>query len=108
MRGHILATEGTCRYLAEHGVDSAHVKKLHEGRPNVADVIKNRDVQLIVNTPIGRSSKHDDSYIRKTAIQMKIPYITSMAAAEASVEGIEEIRKQAVEPVCLQDYNSMR
>ncbi|MFH1552653.1 MAG: carbamoyl-phosphate synthase large subunit, partial [Candidatus Omnitrophota bacterium] len=80
----IYATEGTSRFLSENGIENSLTKKLHEGRPNLADAIKNKEIHLIVNTPVGRGSKYDDSYIRIMAVQQKIPYITSMAAAEAS------------------------
>ena len=100
----IFATEGTSKFLKEKGIENTIVKKLHEGRPNLADAVKNKDIHLIINTPIGRSSKHDDSYIRMTAIQHKIPYVTSMAAAEASVEGIQAMREKEVLPKSLQDY----
>ena len=100
----ICATEGTSRFLEENGIENKMVKKLHEGRPNLADAIKNKDIHLIINTPAGRSSKYDDSYIRMMAIQQKIPYVTSMAAAEASVEGIKAVREKKVLPKSLQDY----
>jgi carbamoyl-phosphate synthase large subunit len=100
----ILATAGTSSFLEENGVKTEVIKKLHEGRPNLADAIKNGDVNLIINTPVGKSSKYDDSYIRMMAIQQKIPYITSMAAASASVEGIESAMKGGLEPKSLQDY----
>jgi len=80
------------------------LKKLHEGRPNISDAIKNKEIHLIVNTPVGRTGKHDDSYIRMKAIQYKIPYITSLAAAEATVEGIDAARKSKIFPKSLQDY----
>ncbi|MFC1674416.1 carbamoyl-phosphate synthase large subunit [Candidatus Omnitrophota bacterium] len=100
----ILATEGTGRFLSENGVKNNQIKKLYEGRPNITDAIKNKDVQLIVNTPIGRGSKYDDSYIRMMAIQHKLPYITSIAAAEASIEGIEAAKKNKITATSLQDY----
>ncbi|MDP3143340.1 MAG: carbamoyl-phosphate synthase large subunit [Candidatus Omnitrophota bacterium] len=100
----ILATEGTGKFLKENNVSNNVVKKLHEGRPNIADAIKNKEIQLIINTPIGKSSKYDDSYIRIMAIQHKIPYITTLAAAEASVEGIEAARGGTGLPKSLQDY----
>ncbi len=100
----IYATEGTSRFLEENGVKNTIIKKMHEGRPNLVDSIKNKDIHLIVNTPVGRSSKYDDSYIRMAAIQHKVPYITSMAAAEASVEGIKDTQAAKVLPKCLQDY----
>jgi len=84
----IYATEGTQAYLSQHGISAILIKKMHEGRPNIADAIKNKEIQLVVNTPIGRLSIHDDSYIRKAAIKHKIPYITTTAAAVAAAEGI--------------------
>ena len=100
----IYATEGTGALLTEHGIPNTQAKKLQEGRPNIADSIKNKDIHLVINTPAGRSSKYDDSYIRKTAIQYKVPYITSMAAAQASAEGIEAVKKQEIHPKSLQEY----
>ena len=100
----IYATENTSRYLKEEGVDNTEIKKLHEGRPNIADAIKNKEINLIINTPAGKNSKYDDSYIRIMSIQYKIPYITTMAAALASVEGIEAIRKKEISAKSLQDY----
>jgi carbamoyl-phosphate synthase large subunit len=100
----IYTTEGTHRFLKDHGVQTEIIKKLHEGRPNIGDAIKNKGINLIINTPVGKSSKYDDSYIRMMAIQYKIPYITSMAAAQASVEGIEAAQKAKIAPKALQDY----
>jgi carbamoyl-phosphate synthase large subunit len=85
----IKATEGTHKFMAEHGVESEHILKLHEGRPNITDAIKNGEIQLVINTPSGKLSKHDDSYIRKSSIKYKVPYITTLAAAMAAVRGIE-------------------
>jgi len=84
----ILATEGTHKFLANHGIQSEPIRKMHEGRPNIVDGIKNGEIQLIINTPSGRLSKHDDSYIRKAAIKYKVPYITTAAAAIAAARGI--------------------
>jgi len=80
---------------------------VHEGRPNIADAIKNREINLIINTPIGRMSVYDDSYIRMLAIQYKIPYVTTMAAARATVDGIESVKKRQSEPKSLQEYHQM-
>jgi len=85
----IKATEGTHQFLAEHGVDSEHILKLHEGRPNIVDAIKNREIQLVINTPSGKLSKYDDSYIRKSAVKYGVPHITTLAAAMAAARGIE-------------------
>ncbi|MCK4981298.1 MAG: carbamoyl phosphate synthase large subunit, partial [Victivallaceae bacterium] len=100
----IVATEGTAKFLMENDIDATVVKKLHEGRPNIGDMIKNKEINLIVNTPIGREGKHDDSYIRMMAIQNKIPYVTTLAAAKASLTGIEAVSKEAIEPKALQEY----
>lgn len=102
----LFATENTCWALKEKGIKSVLIKKLHEGRPNIADAIKNRELHLIINTPIGRASVYDDSYIRMLAIQYKIPYVTTMAAAKATVEGIEAVKKnKSSPPVSLQEYH---
>jgi len=103
----ILATENTQRFLKEKGIESSFIKKLHEGRPNIADSIKNREIHLIINTPIGRTSVYDDSYIRMFAIQYKIPYVTTMAAARATVDGIESVKKSKGQPKSLQEYHRM-
>ena len=100
----IYATEGTGRFLSKNGVPNTKINKLLEARPDIADAIKNKEINFIINTPVGSSSKYDDSYIRKMAIQYKIPYITSMAAAVASVEGIEAVKKYKIIPKSLQDY----
>jgi carbamoyl-phosphate synthase large subunit len=84
----IRATTGTQAFLARYGVVSEHILKEHEGRPNITDAIKNNEIQLVINTPSGKLSKYDDSYIRKAAIKYKVPYITSVTAALASVRGI--------------------
>jgi len=103
----IYATEGTSKYLDDNKVKNTPIKKLHEGRPNISDEIKNGQIQLIINTPVGKDSKHDDSYIRMMAIQHKIPYVTSIAAAEATVAGIEAAIKNEMKiPKALQEYHT--
>ena len=69
------------------------VKKLYEGRPNILDLMTNGEIQLIINSPIGKDSAHDDSYLRKAAIKNRIPYITTIAAARAAAEGIRRVLK---------------
>ncbi|MBM4272688.1 MAG: carbamoyl-phosphate synthase large subunit [Deltaproteobacteria bacterium] len=101
----IRATEGTHRYFVQQGVEAEHILKLHEGRPNIVDGIKNKEIRLIVNTPSGRLSKHDDSYIRKAAIKYKIPYITTVAAAMAAAKGVEALRRGHGRAKSLQDYH---
>ena len=102
----IKATEGTHGFLAEHGIESEPVRKMHEGRPNIVDGIKNKEIHLIINTPSGRLSKHDDSYIRKAAIKYKVPYITTTAAASAAAKGIAAYRKGHGSVRSLQSYHA--
>ena len=101
----IRATTGTSAFLDKNHIVNTRIQKLHEGRPNIADAIKNNELQLIINTPIGRDSKHDDSYVRMMAIQRKIPYVTSMAAAQATVEGIAAMKKGDQAPKSLQEHH---
>jgi carbamoyl-phosphate synthase large subunit len=101
----IKTTEGTCRFLASHGIETEPIFKMHEGRPNIVDGIKNREIHLIINTPSGRLSKHDDSYIRKAAIRYKVPYITTIAAATAAAKGIAAFRKGHGRAKSLQSYH---
>jgi len=101
----ILATEGTRDFFAEHGVESELIKKMHEGRPNIVDGIMNKQIQLVINTPFGRKSQHDDSYIRKTAIKYKVPYVTTLAAALASAKGIAASRNGHALVQSLQEYH---
>ncbi|NLT94569.1 MAG: carbamoyl-phosphate synthase large subunit [Clostridia bacterium] len=84
----IKATEGTHNFLRENGVETELINKVFQGRPDIVDGIKNKEIHLVINTPSGKKSIHDDSYIRKSAIKYKVPYITTMAAAMASVKGI--------------------
>ena len=88
----IVATKGNHRLITEAGIPSTRVNKLDEGRPNIADMITNGDIQLIINTPIGKDSMGDDSYLRKAAIKNKVPYMTTMAAAKATAEGIKYVK----------------
>ena len=88
----LVATDGTCKLIKEAGIPVERVNKLYEGRPNIADMITNGDIQLIVNTPAGKEAVTDDSYLRKSAIKHKVPYITTLAAAKATAEGIHYVR----------------
>ncbi len=103
----ILATSGTYDVLTAAGVHAECVKKLYEGRPNINDMITNGDIDLIINSPIGKSSVHDDSYLRKAAIKAKVPYVTTVAAARATAEGIHYIKANVgSKPKSLQEYHS--
>ncbi len=100
----IVATDGTAKFLEENGICAEIIKKLHEGRPNIEDAIKNSEIQMIVNTPIGRFSKFDDSYIRTMAIKYKIPYVTTLEAAKACADGIESVMEEKISVCALQEY----
>jgi len=101
----IVATEGTHKFLAEHGIESDLILKMHEGRPNVGDAIKNGEIQLVINTPSGKMSQYDDSYIRKAAIKYKVSYITTLAAAAAAAKGIAAFKQGKDEVKSLQEYH---
>ena len=88
----LLATGNTCQTILEAGIPVTLVKKLYEGRPNILDMITNGEIDLIINSPVGADSVHDDSYLRKAAIKGKIPYMTTIAAAKATAEGILQIQ----------------
>ncbi|MBN1927464.1 MAG: carbamoyl-phosphate synthase large subunit [Prolixibacteraceae bacterium] len=102
----ILSTTGTKIFLEENGIPSEEILKVHEGRPNIVDVIKNGEIQLVVNTPAGKQSEFDDSYIRKTAIKYKIPYITTTSAALAATKGIKDRQERQYRVKSLQEYHA--
>ena len=102
----IKATQGTHKFLTEQGIQSERISKLHEDRPHIVDAIKSQEIHLIVNTPSGKLSKYDDSYIRKAAINYKIPYITTLAGALAAARGIGEIRRGRSQVRSLQSYHA--
>ena len=102
----ILATEGTRAFLSGNGVAATAVKKMHEGRPNLADGITNGEIHLVINTPAGKKSANDDSYIRKAAIRNRVPYITTIAGAIAAATGIEACRAGRSGVRSLQEYHS--
>lgn len=102
----IMATGGTRDFLSSYGIQADAIQKVHQGRPNIVDAITNGSIQIVVNTPIGSRGQHDDSYIRKTAIRYRVPYVTTLAAALASAHGIAASRegKGGVKP--LQAYHA--
>ena len=89
----ILASKHTAKLIQDAGIEVEIVNKLQEGRPNILDLITNGKIDLIVNTPIGKDRNVDDSYLRKAAIKKKVPYMTTMAAAKATVSGIQSLKK---------------
>jgi carbamoyl-phosphate synthase large subunit len=85
---HIVATEGTRKALKDHGVDVELILKLHEGRPNVMDAIKNKKIQLIINTPSGEEARVDGRLLRRSALAYKVPIITTLSGAKAAAAAI--------------------
>ncbi|MDA0373053.1 MAG: carbamoyl-phosphate synthase large subunit [Planctomycetota bacterium] len=101
----LVATHGTARALRNSGIPVEQVFKIHEGRPHVLDLIKNREVRLIINTPSGRLERSDDRLIRSSAVTFKVPCITTLAAAAATIQGLECMRSSSLDVVPLQDYH---
>lgn len=103
----VVATSGTRRVLQEHGIENIElVLKLHEGRPHVIDWIKNEDIQFIFNTPTGGESQNDDRLIRRTALNYKLPIITTIAGAKATVAALRSLQSQPLEVKAIQEYIS--
>ena len=104
----IVATGTTCDTINAAGIEAEKVLKLYEGRPNIMDLMTNGDIDLIVNSPAGKESVHDDSYLRKATIKNRIPYITTIAAARAAAEGIAYVKEDGKGNVrSLQEWHSM-
>ena len=102
----IVATSGTKKYLEKNGIEVEEINKMQEGRPNIVDAIHNKEINLIINTPIGKSAASDDSYIRKAAIKYKISYVTTVAAALAAGEGIKAYLENKGAVKSLQEYHA--
>jgi carbamoyl-phosphate synthase large subunit len=101
----VVATSGTRQVLKEKGIkDVELVLKVHEGRPHVIDLIKNEQIQFIINTPTGEESQTDARLIRRTALDYKLPIITTIAGAKATVAAIRSLQSQPLEVKALQDY----
>jgi carbamoyl-phosphate synthase large subunit len=101
----IVATEGTSRYLLQHGVPNKMVFKVNQGRPNIVDHIKNGEVQFVINTPLGEKSRYDEYAIGWAAVEHKVAYVTTLSAAATAVRGIERIQKEELDLKSLQEYH---
>ena len=101
----IISTGGTARVLERNGITVRPVFKIKEGRPNPIDLVINKEIDLIINTPSGKGPKSDEANIRSFAIAHDIHVITSVAGAQAAVQGIEAILKRAIEVRAMQDYH---
>ncbi|GAC1651340.1 MAG: carbamoyl-phosphate synthase large subunit [Gemmatimonadaceae bacterium] len=103
----LLATEGTARYLRARGIFTDRVFKVHEGRPNCFDLIVNGDVQMLINTPLGKHAQRDDYTLRQAAIRYKVPYTTTLSAAAAASDAILALRSRPASVRSLQEWHAM-
>ena len=102
----LVATSGTAEHLSAAGLAVTAVLKVHEGRPNVEDAIRSGQIQLIINTPIGRQAAHDDRYLRRAALDYHVPTVTTLAGARAAVEAVAALQAQNELPIhALQDLH---
>jgi len=101
----IVATQGTRNFLTENGVEAESIRKVHEGRPHVEDAIRNRDIALVINTPLDEPSQYDDFVVRRTAVMNNVPYTTTLAGARAAAEGIAALLRSGLDVSALQDYH---
>jgi len=101
----IVATQGTRDFLTENGVEAESIRKVHEGRPHVEDAIRNRDIALVINTPLDEPSQYDDFVVRRTAVMNNVPYTTTLAGARAAAEGIAALLRSGLDVSALQDYH---
>ncbi|MGB9668691.1 MAG: ATP-grasp domain-containing protein, partial [Thermosulfidibacteraceae bacterium] len=103
----VIATRGTALFLKNKGINVGIINKLHEGRPNVLDLIKNGEICYIINTVADKKSQKDSLYIRRGAINYKIPYSTTIAGAKAMVEAIKSAMKKPFSVMTIQEYHSL-
>ena len=101
----IFATSGTADFFNKRGLKVKEIQKAGEGRPNIVDYIKNNEIDLIINTPLGKISRFDENTIGRNAILKKIPFISTLSAADASVKAIEALKKETLKVKALQDYH---
>jgi carbamoyl-phosphate synthase large subunit len=100
----IVATSGTYSTLKQAGVAVESILKIHEGRPHVGDALKNQDIQLIINSPIGEAAQEDDRILRRTALDYKIPTVTTIAGARATLAAIRSLKDNQLTVKALQDH----
>jgi len=99
----LVATRGTAHFLRRNGIPCREVYKVHEGRPNVVDLMENGEIQMVINTPLGRTSEFDEKAIRSRAVTLGVPVITTIAGAHAATSGLGAIRRGPLEVASLQD-----
>jgi carbamoyl-phosphate synthase large subunit len=103
----LVGTEGTARYLRARGIPTERVLKVHEGRPNAIDLLVSGQIQLFVNTPLGKLTQQDDYAIRRAALQHQVPYTTTLSAAAAACDAIIALRSRAGEVRALQEWHAL-
>jgi carbamoyl-phosphate synthase large subunit len=103
----LVATEGTARYLRARGIPADRVLKVHEGRPNPVDLMVSGQVQLLINTPLGKLTQRDDYTLRRAALQQRVPYTTTLTAAAAACDAIIALRSRTGEVRPLQEWHAM-
>ncbi len=101
----IIATTGTTKFLQENGIQATSIFKVQEGNPNIVDAIKNKEVQMVINTPLGEEARYDEYAIGWAAVQQKIPFITTLSAAAAVVKGIETMKEGTLTIKSIQEYH---
>jgi carbamoyl-phosphate synthase large subunit len=99
----LVATRGTARFLARNGVECLVVNKVHEGRPHAVDLVEAGEIQLVINTPLGRASEYDERAIREAAVAYGVPVITTVAGALAAVSGLEALSRGPLDVNALQE-----
>jgi carbamoyl-phosphate synthase large subunit len=104
----IIGTRGTVDFLTRNGIPAEEILKINEGRPHAADLIKNGEIDLVINTPLGAQSKADSYYIRRTALVYNIPYFTTLAAARAAAQAIRALISEDLAVRSLQEYHGLR
>jgi carbamoyl-phosphate synthase large subunit len=103
----VLATEGTARYLRARGIPTERVLKVYEGRPNAIDLLVSGQIQLLINTPLGKLTQQDDYAIRRAALQHRVPYTTTLSAASAACDAIIALRSRAGDVRALQEWHAL-
>ena len=102
----LIATKGTATYLVDLGIQVEQVLKVHEGRPNIEDLIRSGLVQLIINTPIGSQALHDDAYLRRAALEYNIPTFTTIPGAKAAIKAIKALQSNKIDTYSLQEIHN--
>ena len=102
----LIATEGTSNYLTNLGISVERVLKVHEGRPNIEDMIRSGLVQLVINTPVDSQALYDDAYLRRASLEYNVPTFTTIPGAKAAIKAIKSLRINSIETLSLQEIHN--